>query len=115
MSGARDLLANALNVVARVEDANRRVNMVKIDDQLPQRGARVCEICRLASGSHGRGRGGGEVSGSVDVRTEADAVILTFNGSSEWKSDEQHVPLMWTRCHFGGAKNLVERPASRQI
>jgi hypothetical protein len=42
------------------------------------------------------------------VRTETDAVILMFkprgaedNGS---RSVEQRVPLVWTRCHFGGAR-----------
>jgi len=41
------------------------------------------------------------------VRTEADAVVLTFQGSSEWKSVEQRVPIVWTRCHFGGARHLL--------
>jgi hypothetical protein len=38
------------------------------------------------------------------VRTDADAVVLTFNGSREWKSVEQRVPLEWTRCHLSGAR-----------
>ena len=45
-------------------------------------------------------------AGSVMVRTESDAVVLTFQsrswGTSEWKSTEQRVPLTWTACHLGG-------------
>jgi hypothetical protein len=51
---------------------------------------------------------GGKALGSVVVRTEPDAVILMFkpsgaegNGS---RSVEQRLPLVWTRCHFGGAR-----------
>ena len=50
----------------------------------------------------------GEALGSLDVRTETYAVILMFepggaegNGS---KSVAQRVPLVWTRCHFGGGR-----------
>jgi hypothetical protein len=46
----------------------------------------------------------GKPSFSIGVRTEADAVILTIGGSSDWKSVEQRVPLVWTRCHLGGAR-----------
>jgi hypothetical protein len=46
----------------------------------------------------------GEPLGSIDVRTAADAVVLTFKGSSEGRAVEQRVPLMWTRCHLGGAR-----------
>jgi hypothetical protein len=38
------------------------------------------------------------------VRTAADAVVLTFEGSSESRSVEQRVPLVWTRCHLGGTR-----------
>jgi hypothetical protein len=47
-------------------------------------------------------------SGSIGVRTEADVVILMFRSrspqSEEWKSVEQRVPLVWTRCHLGGKR-----------
>ena len=66
----------------------------------------------------------GKPLGSIDVRTEADAVVLLFkeivgrfdslqNGpfksqpmslSGEWRSVEQRVPLVWTPCHLGGAR-----------
>jgi hypothetical protein len=46
----------------------------------------------------------GKPLGSIDVRTAADAVVLTFKGSSEWRSVEQRVPLVCTRCHLGGAR-----------
>jgi hypothetical protein len=50
--------------------------------------------------------------GSIDVRIEADAVVLTFKGSSEWRSVEQRVPLAWTRCHLGGARPWFRCSAS---
>jgi hypothetical protein len=46
----------------------------------------------------------GEPLGSIDVRTEADAVVLTFKGGSEWRSVEQRVPLVWTMCHLRGGR-----------
>ena len=46
------------------------------------------------------------------MRTEADAVILMFKpGGAEGnrsKSAEQRVPLVWTRCHLGGARPWFE-------
>jgi hypothetical protein len=42
--------------------------------------------------------------GSIDVRTTADAVFMTFKGSRPWKSPEQRVSLVWTRCHLGGRR-----------
>jgi hypothetical protein len=41
----------------------------------------------------------GEPLGSIDVRTEADAVIVTFQGSGEWR-----LPLTWTKCRLGGVR-----------
>jgi hypothetical protein len=38
---ARDLLPDALDIVTRIENPDRCVDMVQIDDQLPQRGARL--------------------------------------------------------------------------
>ena len=50
----------------------------------------------------------GEPSGSISVWTETGSVILTFSwrgsGGSERKSIEQRVPIVWTRCHFGGRR-----------
>jgi hypothetical protein len=54
------------------------------------------------------GASGGKASCSVVVPTETDAVILMFKPGGEEgngsKSVEQCVPLVWTRCHFGGAR-----------
>jgi hypothetical protein len=51
---------------------------------------------------------GGEPSGSINVRTEKDAVVLLYRswswGATEWKSVEQRVPVTWTACHFGGRR-----------
>jgi hypothetical protein len=51
---------------------------------------------------------GGEPSGSINVRTEVDAVVLMFNSRSSrdgnWKSVEQRVPITWTACHLGGRR-----------
>ena len=33
---SRDLQADAIDVIGRIKDADRRIDMVKIDDQLPQ-------------------------------------------------------------------------------
>jgi hypothetical protein len=86
-------------------------------------GARTaCESCksidvrrwhregRLSAGQHFTNSWtcGGEASGSINVRTEGDAVILTHRSrssrGSEWKSVEQRVPITWTDCHFGGRR-----------
>jgi hypothetical protein len=51
---------------------------------------------------------GGEPAGNINVRAEADAVILIYHsrspGDSEWKSVEQRVPITWTACHLGGRR-----------
>jgi hypothetical protein len=64
----------------------------------------------------------GKPSGSIDVRTAADAVILTSEGSIERKSIEERVPLVWTKCHFGGARpwfrcsaSVGGRPCGRRV
>ena len=56
----------------------------------------------------------GEALGSVVVRTEADAVIFTScsSASGESKSLGQRVPLVWTRCHLGGARPWFRCSAS---
>jgi hypothetical protein len=64
----------------------------------------------------------GKPLGSIDVRTAADAVVLTIKGGNEWKSVEQRVPLVWTRCHLGGARpwfrcsaSVGGRPCGRRV
>jgi hypothetical protein len=50
---------------------------------------------------------GGEPSGTINVRTEADAVVLIYRVRSflaEWKSTEQRVSITWTNCYFGGRR-----------
>jgi hypothetical protein len=50
----------------------------------------------------------GEPSGSIDVRTETDSVVLKYRIHSraavESKSVEQRVPITWTPCYFGGRR-----------
>jgi hypothetical protein len=50
----------------------------------------------------------GESSGTINVRVEEDAVVLTYGARSllaaEWKPIEQRVPITWTDCHFGGRR-----------
>src|SRR5215467_8412402 len=59
---------------------------------------------------------GGKPSGSIKVRTEADAVILMYRarswGNAEWKSVEQRVPITWTACHLGGRRPWFVCPRS---
>jgi hypothetical protein len=64
----------------------------------------------------------GKPLGSIDVRTEADVAVLTIKGGSEWRSFEQRVRLVWTRCHLGGARpwfrcsaTVGERPCGRRV
>ena len=50
---------------------------------------------------------GGEPSGTINVHTEADAVVLIYRVRSflaVWKSSEQRVSITWTNCHFGGRR-----------
>ena len=48
----------------------------------------------------------GEPFGSISVRTEPSAVVLSFRARGwerdEWKSVNQRVPIVWTVPHFGG-------------
>lgn len=50
----------------------------------------------------------GDAAGSVMVRVEGAAVVLSYRsccpGSSEWKSIQQRVPIRLTACHFGGVR-----------
>jgi hypothetical protein len=86
----------------------------------------ICESCRFIDVREWHRRGwlrtgqrfssswtwGGEPLGSIDVRTQADAVVLTIEGGSEWRSVEQRVPLVWTKCHLGGARPWFRCSAS---
>ena len=77
----------------------------------------ICESCRFIDVREWHRRGwlrtgqrfssswtwDGEPLGSIDVRTEADAVVLIFTGIRDSKY-EQRVPLVWTKCHFGGGR-----------
>jgi hypothetical protein len=50
----------------------------------------------------------GRPSGTIRVRTELDAVILTYRASSplfrEARSIEQRISISWTNCYFGGRR-----------
>lgn len=50
----------------------------------------------------------GEPYGSIQVRVGTAAVVLRFavriDDRDKWKSVEQQVPLVWTRCHLGGIR-----------
>jgi hypothetical protein len=50
----------------------------------------------------------GEPAGSISVRSELDAVILSYRArtswAAEWEPIEQRVPITWTDCHFGGRR-----------
>ena len=58
---------------------------------------------------------GGDAAGSVTVRVEDAAVVLSCRscrpGSSEWKSIQQRVPIRLTACHFGGVRPCFVCPA----
>jgi len=57
----------------------------------------------------------GEPAGSVDVRTEAGAVVLTFKASSDWKSQEQRVRIVRTQCHLGGSRPWFRCCCGRRV
>jgi hypothetical protein len=89
----------------------------------PRYGARAtCESCKcidvrrwyrggwLSTGQHFTTSWtiGGEPAGSINVRTEPGAVVLTCRTRSwqaaEWKPITQRVPITWTDCHLGGRR-----------
>jgi hypothetical protein len=79
----------------------------------PFGGRDICEFCKSIDVRrwHREGRllaGGGEPSGTINVRAEADAVVLSFRARSflaaGWKPIEQRVPITWTPCHLGGRR-----------
>ncbi len=51
---------------------------------------------------------GNEPSGSINIRAEADTLVLTYRwrswSATEWKTVEQQVPITWTACHLGGQR-----------
>jgi hypothetical protein len=65
---------------------------------------------RLSAGQHFTNSWtfGGEPAGTINVRTEPGAVVLTYRTRSwqaaEWKTITQRVPITWTDCHFGGRR-----------
>ena len=82
-------------------------------------GARdTCESCKSIDVRHWHRRGrlfagqtfswawacAGEPSGSIQVRTRPDEVVLSYGVrplfATEWKPLEQRVPITWTDCHF---------------
>jgi hypothetical protein len=81
----------------------------------------ICEICPVIDARvwqrEGRLRPGeifpyswtrdGEPAGGISVRIGRDEAILSFRISqegAEWVPVEQHVPIVWTACHFGGRR-----------
>jgi hypothetical protein len=82
-------------------------------------GARdTCESCKSLDVRHLHRRGrlfaawtcAGEPSGSIRVRTEPDALILSYctrHFPGEVKDTEQRVPITWTACHFGGRRHML--------
>lgn len=56
----------------------------------------------------------GETVASIQVRTEAERVILSYRHQSsdgEWKSEEYPVRLDWTSCTYGGRRAWFLCPA----
>ena len=93
-----------------------------MDRTSSSRARRTCETCNSIDVRDWHRRGllpvgpkfewswtrSGQPSGSIGVRSEGDAVILTYRfrdaGQAEWKRIEQHLPLEWTGCNFGGRR-----------
>jgi hypothetical protein len=56
----------------------------------------------------------GEKVASINVRTEADRVILDYrhqSGGGEWKSENYPVRVEWTFCNYGGSRAWFLCPA----
>jgi hypothetical protein len=88
----------------------------------PSGGRPTCEMCQWIDVRCWRREGrlnpgqtfpcswtiGGEPYGTISVRVEPSAVVLSFRArsyeSAEWKLVEQHVPIIWTACHLGGGR-----------
>ncbi|MGH8580552.1 MAG: hypothetical protein ACREVK_10705 [Gammaproteobacteria bacterium] len=57
----------------------------------------------------------GETVASIQVRTEADRVILSYrhrSGGGEWKTEEYPMRLNWTPCTYGGRRAWFICPAA---
>jgi hypothetical protein len=57
----------------------------------------------------------GETVASIQVRTEADRVILDYRhqrGGGEWKSQNYPVRIEWTVCNYGGKRAWFLCPAA---
>src|SRR5271169_1920369 len=86
----------------------------------------TCESCRsidvrrwhregrLTAGQYFRSSwtdSGGEPSGGINVRTERDAVVLTYRTRSrqaaEWQSVNQRVPITWTNSRLPSMPNSM--------
>ena len=55
----------------------------------------------------------GEVTASIQVRTEPDRVILNYShrsGGADWKDESYPVFLDWTRCNLGGQRPWFRCP-----
>jgi hypothetical protein len=61
----------------------------------------------------------GEPTGSVDFKTEHDAVVLMYRfrlrGTTEWKDVRQRVPLTWTACALGGQRPWFRCRCGRRV
>ncbi len=56
----------------------------------------------------------GKAIASIQVRTEADRVILDYRhqrGGGEWKSQNYPVRIEWTPCNYGGTRAWFRCPA----
>ena len=51
---------------------------------------------------------GGVPFGSISVITNGYSMVLTFSArrspNTKWKPVEQHIPIVWNRCHFGRSR-----------
>src|SRR5215472_12231414 len=75
---------------------------ISIDARRWQRERRLCPGLSFSTAW----TSGGEPVGSINVRSEIDAVVLMYrartSAEADWKSVEQRVPITWTACHLGG-------------
>lgn len=55
----------------------------------------------------------GEISGSINFKTETDRLVLNYRTRKrreEWQSIEDNIPLTWTLCNYGGARQWFNCP-----
>ena len=58
----------------------------------------------------------GEPSGSINLRSKIDRVILSYKHrhyDEPWKAEEYPVTIEWTPCHYGGSRAWFRCPATR--